>query len=216
MYSWYVFLGYMYCVLNSGYPGFRILKCDADFLFNSCLFLPSLAPHNAPTNNAVTTGLIDGAVVSGIGTGKYLGIIVNSIFLPDDVQVWSDIMVLVIARSQFRTLHDLIFMLLLLFAPKTMKSYTTPDVQLLQSTRLSEEHKHWYLHLFLTLIGQIIGTVGWIVRPSLLLTSAGLFPECITDAVKNIILKVPSNCFLSHIFAHCKLFGLQWPVMLWG
>lgn len=51
----------------------------------------------------------------------------------------------------------------------------------------------WYLHLFLTLIGQIIGTVGWIVRPSLLLTSAGLFPECITDAVKNIILKVPSK-----------------------
>ncbi|XP_025070807.1 WD repeat and FYVE domain-containing protein 3 isoform X7 [Alligator sinensis] len=35
-----------------------------------CLFLPSLAPHNAPTNNAVTTGLIDGAVVSGIGTGE--------------------------------------------------------------------------------------------------------------------------------------------------
>lgn len=125
MYSWYVFLGYMYCVLNSGYPGFRILKCDADFLFNSCLFLPSLAPHNAPTNNAVTTGLIDGAVVSGIGTGKYLGIIVNSIFLPDDVQVWSDVMGLVIARSQLRTLHALIFMLLLLFAPKTMKSYTT-------------------------------------------------------------------------------------------
>ncbi|OWK13789.1 hypothetical protein Celaphus_00017325, partial [Cervus elaphus hippelaphus] len=27
-----------------------------------------LAPHNAPTNNAVTTGLIDGAVVSGIGS----------------------------------------------------------------------------------------------------------------------------------------------------
>ncbi|KAM7167770.1 WD repeat and FYVE domain-containing protein 3 isoform 1-T6 [Macrochelys suwanniensis] len=35
-----------------------------------CLFLPSLAPHNAPTNNAVTTGLVDGAVVSGIGTGE--------------------------------------------------------------------------------------------------------------------------------------------------
>ncbi|PNI83103.1 WDFY3 isoform 3 [Pan troglodytes] len=28
----------------------------------------SLAPHNAPTNNTVTTGLIDGAVVSGIGS----------------------------------------------------------------------------------------------------------------------------------------------------
>ncbi|XP_055450610.1 WD repeat and FYVE domain-containing protein 3 isoform X2 [Psammomys obesus] len=35
-----------------------------------CLFLPSLAPHNAPTNNAVTTGLTDGAVVSGIGSGE--------------------------------------------------------------------------------------------------------------------------------------------------
>ncbi|XP_052054971.1 WD repeat and FYVE domain-containing protein 3 isoform X3 [Apodemus sylvaticus] len=35
-----------------------------------CLFLPSLAPHNAPTNNAVTTGLSDGAVVSGIGSGE--------------------------------------------------------------------------------------------------------------------------------------------------
>uniref|UniRef100_A0A803TVV1 WD repeat and FYVE domain containing 3 n=1 Tax=Anolis carolinensis TaxID=28377 RepID=A0A803TVV1_ANOCA len=37
-----------------------------------CLFLPSLAPHNAPTNNVVTTGLIDGTVVSGIGTGERL------------------------------------------------------------------------------------------------------------------------------------------------
>ncbi|XP_014401475.1 PREDICTED: WD repeat and FYVE domain-containing protein 3 isoform X5 [Myotis brandtii] len=35
-----------------------------------CLFLPSLAPHNAPTNSAVTTGLTDGAVVSGIGSGE--------------------------------------------------------------------------------------------------------------------------------------------------
>ncbi|XP_029400885.1 WD repeat and FYVE domain-containing protein 3 [Mus pahari] len=35
-----------------------------------CLFLPSLAPHNAPTNNAVTTGLTDGAVVSGMGSGE--------------------------------------------------------------------------------------------------------------------------------------------------
>ncbi|XP_068949127.1 WD repeat and FYVE domain-containing protein 3 isoform X2 [Petaurus breviceps papuanus] len=35
-----------------------------------CLFLPSLAPHNAPTNNAATTGLIDGTVISGIGTGE--------------------------------------------------------------------------------------------------------------------------------------------------
>ncbi|KAH0615815.1 hypothetical protein JD844_026358 [Phrynosoma platyrhinos] len=37
-----------------------------------CLFLPSLAPHNAPTNNVVTTGLTDGTVVSGIGTGERL------------------------------------------------------------------------------------------------------------------------------------------------
>ncbi|XP_045427023.1 WD repeat and FYVE domain-containing protein 3 isoform X3 [Pipistrellus kuhlii] len=35
-----------------------------------CLFLPSLAPHNAPTNSTVTTGLTDGAVVSGIGSGE--------------------------------------------------------------------------------------------------------------------------------------------------
>lgn len=43
--------------------------------------MPSLAPHNAPTNNAVTTGLIDGAVVSGIGTGKYSSLVaVSSIF----------------------------------------------------------------------------------------------------------------------------------------
>nr|XP_020843923.1 WD repeat and FYVE domain-containing protein 3 [Phascolarctos cinereus] len=35
-----------------------------------CLFLPSLAPHNAPTNNAATTGLADGTVISGIGTGE--------------------------------------------------------------------------------------------------------------------------------------------------
>ncbi|KAG8454376.1 hypothetical protein GDO86_000847 [Hymenochirus boettgeri] len=38
-----------------------------------CLFLPSLAPHNAPNSNAVTTGLLDGsAVLSGIGTGERL------------------------------------------------------------------------------------------------------------------------------------------------
>ncbi|XP_072479069.1 WD repeat and FYVE domain-containing protein 3 isoform X9 [Notamacropus eugenii] len=35
-----------------------------------CLFLPSLAPHNAPTSNAATTGLTDGTVISGIGTGE--------------------------------------------------------------------------------------------------------------------------------------------------
>ncbi|XP_056659204.1 WD repeat and FYVE domain-containing protein 3 isoform X15 [Monodelphis domestica] len=35
-----------------------------------CLFLPSLAPHNAPTNNAATAGLTDGTVISGIGSGE--------------------------------------------------------------------------------------------------------------------------------------------------
>lgn len=35
-----------------------------------CLFLPSLAPHNAPTNNTNTSGVSDGAVLSGMGTGK--------------------------------------------------------------------------------------------------------------------------------------------------
>ncbi|XP_061906663.1 WD repeat and FYVE domain-containing protein 3 isoform X3 [Entelurus aequoreus] len=35
-----------------------------------CLFLPSLAPHNAPTNNANASGVSDGAVLSGIGTGE--------------------------------------------------------------------------------------------------------------------------------------------------
>uniref|UniRef100_H2MQV2 WD repeat and FYVE domain containing 3 n=1 Tax=Oryzias latipes TaxID=8090 RepID=H2MQV2_ORYLA len=37
-----------------------------------CLFLPSLAPHNAPTNNANTSGVSDGAVLSGMGTGERL------------------------------------------------------------------------------------------------------------------------------------------------
>ncbi|KAG9480632.1 hypothetical protein GDO78_012215 [Eleutherodactylus coqui] len=37
-----------------------------------CLFLPSLAPHNSPNSNAVTTGLMDGTVLSGIGTGEHL------------------------------------------------------------------------------------------------------------------------------------------------
>ncbi|KAL1274897.1 hypothetical protein QQF64_027711, partial [Cirrhinus molitorella] len=32
-----------------------------------CLFLPSLAPHNAPSSNANTSGVSDGAVVSGMG-----------------------------------------------------------------------------------------------------------------------------------------------------
>ncbi|XP_028851764.1 WD repeat and FYVE domain-containing protein 3 isoform X2 [Denticeps clupeoides] len=37
-----------------------------------CLFLPSLAPHNAPPSNAGTSGVTDGAVVSGMGTGERL------------------------------------------------------------------------------------------------------------------------------------------------
>ncbi|XP_041955871.1 WD repeat and FYVE domain-containing protein 3 isoform X1 [Alosa sapidissima] len=37
-----------------------------------CLFLPSLAPHNAPSNNANTSGVSDGAVLSGMGTGERL------------------------------------------------------------------------------------------------------------------------------------------------
>ncbi|XP_013358180.1 PREDICTED: WD repeat and FYVE domain-containing protein 3 isoform X2 [Chinchilla lanigera] len=46
------------------------VEFDASLEGFGCLFLPSLAPHNAPTNNAVTTGLTDGAVVSGIGSGE--------------------------------------------------------------------------------------------------------------------------------------------------
>ncbi|KAF7649614.1 hypothetical protein LDENG_00138710 [Lucifuga dentata] len=37
-----------------------------------CLFLPSLAPHNTPTNNTNTSGVSDGAVLSGMGTGERL------------------------------------------------------------------------------------------------------------------------------------------------
>ncbi|KAF6721070.1 WD repeat and FYVE domain-containing protein 3 [Oryzias melastigma] len=37
-----------------------------------CLFLPSLAPHNAPTNNANASGVSDGAVLSGMGAGERL------------------------------------------------------------------------------------------------------------------------------------------------
>ncbi|XP_060740179.1 WD repeat and FYVE domain-containing protein 3 isoform X1 [Tachysurus vachellii] len=37
-----------------------------------CLFLPSLAPHNAPSNNTNTSGVNDGAVVSGMGNGERL------------------------------------------------------------------------------------------------------------------------------------------------
>ncbi|MGH0189040.1 UNVERIFIED_CONTAM: hypothetical protein FKN15_033043 [Acipenser sinensis] len=37
-----------------------------------CLFMPSLAPHNAPSNNIPASGVSDGAVVSGIGNGERL------------------------------------------------------------------------------------------------------------------------------------------------
>lgn len=42
------------------------------FFLPRCLFLPSLAPHNAPSNNTNTSGVNDGAVVSGMGSGQYL------------------------------------------------------------------------------------------------------------------------------------------------
>ncbi|KAJ8380472.1 hypothetical protein SKAU_G00012500 [Synaphobranchus kaupii] len=37
-----------------------------------CLFLPSLAPHNAPSNNVNASGVSDGAVPSGMGNGERL------------------------------------------------------------------------------------------------------------------------------------------------
>ncbi|KAJ8263051.1 hypothetical protein COCON_G00155080 [Conger conger] len=37
-----------------------------------CLFLPSLAPHNAPSNNVAASGVSDGAVASGMGNGERL------------------------------------------------------------------------------------------------------------------------------------------------
>ncbi|CAG5919009.1 unnamed protein product [Menidia menidia] len=37
-----------------------------------CLFLPSLAPHNAASNNANASGVSDGAVLSGMGTGEHM------------------------------------------------------------------------------------------------------------------------------------------------
>lgn len=58
--------------------------------------MPSLAPHNAPTNNAVTTGLIDGAVVSGIGTGKYSSVTVSSVLYP----VFSSLTVFLLAAKR--------------------------------------------------------------------------------------------------------------------
>lgn len=74
-----MFLGRVLFVLDSTYIDFHKPWCVTDPLFHSCLFLPSLAPHNAPTNNAVTTGLVDGAVVSGIGTGEYSSMTGNTV-----------------------------------------------------------------------------------------------------------------------------------------
>ncbi|KAJ8285363.1 hypothetical protein GJAV_G00025980 [Gymnothorax javanicus] len=37
-----------------------------------CLFLPSLAPHNSPSNNVATSGVSDGSVASGMGNGERL------------------------------------------------------------------------------------------------------------------------------------------------
>lgn len=77
---WYIFQSHYLFVSNSTSLDFHKLWCVAGLVFNSCLFLPSLAPHNAPTNNAVTTGLVDGAVVSGIGTGEYSSMTANKVF----------------------------------------------------------------------------------------------------------------------------------------
>ncbi|XP_036384178.1 WD repeat and FYVE domain-containing protein 3 isoform X2 [Megalops cyprinoides] len=51
-------------------PGF--VEFDTSLEGFGCLFLPSLAPHNAPSNNTNAPGVSDGAVVSGIGTGERL------------------------------------------------------------------------------------------------------------------------------------------------
>ncbi|XP_054630463.1 WD repeat and FYVE domain-containing protein 3 isoform X3 [Dunckerocampus dactyliophorus] len=48
------------------------VEFDASLEGFGCLFLPSLAPHNAPTNNANTSGISDGAVLSGMGAGERL------------------------------------------------------------------------------------------------------------------------------------------------
>ncbi|XP_039614451.1 WD repeat and FYVE domain-containing protein 3 isoform X3 [Polypterus senegalus] len=48
------------------------VEFDTSFEGFGCLFLPSLAPHNALSNNTTTSGVSDGAVVSGIGTGERL------------------------------------------------------------------------------------------------------------------------------------------------
>ncbi|XP_015220356.1 WD repeat and FYVE domain-containing protein 3 isoform X2 [Lepisosteus oculatus] len=51
-------------------PGF--VEFDTSLEGFGCLFLPSLAPHNAPSSNVNASGVNDGAVVSGIGNGERL------------------------------------------------------------------------------------------------------------------------------------------------
>lgn len=51
-----------------------------------CLFLPSLAPHNAPTNNTNASGVSDGAVLSGMGTGKKSLSVFHSFHFPFNIK----------------------------------------------------------------------------------------------------------------------------------
>ncbi|XP_077377164.1 WD repeat and FYVE domain-containing protein 3 isoform X1 [Festucalex cinctus] len=48
------------------------VEFDASLEGFGCLFLPSLAPHNAPSNNTNSSGVGDGDVISGMGTGERL------------------------------------------------------------------------------------------------------------------------------------------------
>ncbi|KAG5834255.1 hypothetical protein ANANG_G00259620 [Anguilla anguilla] len=47
------------------------VEFDASLEGFGCLFLPSLAPHNAPSNNVNASGVSDGTVVSGMGNGPF-------------------------------------------------------------------------------------------------------------------------------------------------
>ena len=53
------------------FPRYRPLTSFSVLVPHRCLFLPSLAPHNGPTNNTNASGVSDGAVLSGMGTGKH-------------------------------------------------------------------------------------------------------------------------------------------------
>lgn len=59
----------MFCICCSCFPQITVINLSSVVLCR-CLFLPSLAPHNAPTNNTNASGVSDGAVLSGMGTGK--------------------------------------------------------------------------------------------------------------------------------------------------